>query len=465
MCAKMRLLLKFIMKIAVVGTGYVGLVTGTCLAEVGHSVICVDVDETKIARLSLGEIPIYEPGLQELVARNVKEKRLSFTTSFKEAVEVSEVIFNAVGTPMGENHEADLRYVMQVARDFAERAKGYKVFVTKSTVPVGTGLEVAEVISATIKKREGGDGVEFDVVSNPEFLREGTAVKDFMNPDRIIVGLDSERSDASRARRVMEKVYEPIVRVGSPLIFTDLRSAEIIKYASNAFLATKISFINEIANFCECVGGDVKEVARGMGLDKRIGSKFLHAGLGYGGSCFPKDVAALIQSGKKTGGDKADCTFSILQAVEGVNRSQRERFVEKIRCAVGGELKGKIFAVWGLSFKPKTDDVREAPALTVVPQLVKEGATVRAFDPVAMENCKAVLEGMKLTAITYASNAYDACNGADALVIFTEWDEFRVVDFDRLKGTMKGRVIVDGRNLYERRDIESFGFIYHCFGR
>ena len=447
------------MKIAVIGTGYVGLVTGTCLAEVGHSVVCVDVDKAKIARLQQGEIPIYEPGLQELVARNVKEKRLTFTTSFKAAVEVSEVIFNAVGTPMGENHEADLRYVLQVARDFAEHAKGYKVFVTKSTVPVGTGQAVAKEIAKAVK------GLEFDVVSNPEFLREGTAVKDFMNPDRIVVGLDSEHGDVSRARRVMEKVYEPIVRVGSPLIFTDMRSAEIIKYASNAFLATKISFINEIANFCECVGGDVKEVARGMGLDKRIGPKFLHAGLGYGGSCFPKDVAALIQSGKKTDGDNADCTFSILHAVEGVNRSQRERFVEKIRQAVGGELKGKTFAVWGLSFKPKTDDVRDAPALTVVPQLVKGGATVRAFDPVAMENGKAVLEGMKLTAITYASNAYDACNGADALVIFTEWDEFRVVDFDRLKGIMKGRAIVDGRNLYERRDIESFGFTYHCFGR
>lgn len=443
------------MKIAVVGTGYVGLVTGTCLAEVGHSVICVDVDEAKIAKLNRGEIPIYEPGLQELVARNGKEKRLSFSTSFKEALEVSEVVFNAVGTPMGKNHEADLRYVMQVARDFAEHAKGYKVFVTKSTVPVGTGQAVAEEIAKTKKRPKGGESLEFDVVSNPEFLREGTAVKDFMNPDRIVAGLDSERGDAARARRVMEKIYEPIVRVGSPLVFTDLRSAEIIKYASNAFLATKISFINEIANFCERVGGDVKEVARGMGLDKRIGPKFLHAGLGYGGSCFPKDVAALIQSGP----------FTILQAVEGVNRAQRDRFLEKIRQAVGGELKGKTLAVWGLSFKPKTDDVRDAPALTVIPQLVKEGVTVRVFDPVAVENAKTVFEEMKLDAITYASNAYEACDQADALVIFTEWDEFRVVDFDRLKAMMQGRAVVDGRNLYERRDIESFGFTYHCFGR
>ena len=439
------------MKITIVGTGYVGLVTGTCLAEVGHHVICVDVDQKKIDNLKKGIIPIYEPGLEELVLRNSKEGRLEFTTNIKSGIEHGDVVFNAVGTPPGENHEADLKYVKQVARDFGKHWDRYKVFVIKSTVPVGTSDEVTQEILENCP-----DNAEFDVVSNPEFLREGTALKDFMNPDRIIAGLNYERGEAERARKVIEKVYEPLMRVGKPLIFTDIRSSEIIKYASNAFLATKISFINEIANFCDRVGGDAKQIARGMGLDDRIGPRFLHAGVGYGGSCFPKDVKALIQSGKK-----ANYDFSILEAVEHVNQTQRGRLFDKIKKSLE-DLNGKTIAVWGLSFKPKTDDMREAPSIDVIRSMCVEGATIRAFDPVAMEHADQIFAPLP---VEYFENPYETCEGADALVIMTEWDAFRAVDFEKLSSLMNGRAIIDGRNIYERADVEEAGFTYDCFGR
>jgi UDPglucose 6-dehydrogenase len=444
----------FFMKISVVGTGYVGLVSGTCLAELGHTVMCIDIDEKKIENLKNGIIPIYEPGLKELVLRNQKEGRLLFSTDIKEGITFGDAIFSAVGTPPNENHEADLKYVMQVARDFATHVDGYKVFITKSTVPVGTNEAVKEVINGVLTER--GADVEFDIVSNPEFLREGTAVKDFMGPDRMVVGIDPKSKDEDRVRAAMTKIYDPLVRVGRSLMFTDIRSSEIIKYASNAFLATKISFINEISNFCDINGGDVKQIAIGMGLDKRIGPRFLHAGVGYGGSCFPKDVQALIQTGKAGGYD-----FQILNAAESVNQHQRERIIEKLNAAVN-EVRGKTIAVWGLAFKPRTDDMREAPSTYVVPELQKAGAIIRAFDPVAQENAP---EHFSSENITYHENAYEAAEGADLILILTEWDEFRILDFERLKETMVGRLIIDGRNIYERPEVEQAGFEYHCFGR
>lgn len=445
------------MKVSVIGTGYVGLVTGTCLAEVGHNVICVDIDKEKIKKLQNGLIPIYEPGLQELVTRNKKEKRLQFTTDVKKAIQEADIVFSAVGTPPGQNHEADLKFMKDVARNFGRFINGYKMFIVKSTVPVGTSQLIIDEILTGMKEQK--KTYEFDIVSNPEFLREGTAVKDFMNPDRIIIGLINGKYNGERKKKIrktMEKIYEPIVRIGSPLIFTDIKSSEIIKYASNAFLATKISFINEIANFCDQMGGDVKEVAKGIGLDKRIGPKFLHAGVGYGGSCFPKDVKALIQTGKR-----GKYEFQILEAVGKVNTLQRKILFQKIQKALKN-LKGKNIAIWGLAFKPKTDDMREAPALDIIKKLLEEGARIRAFDPVAEENAKKML-GTKN--ITYCQEAYETCKGSDALVVMTEWDEFRILNFEKLKKAMKERNIIDGRNIYEREDIEKEGFEYICFGR
>jgi len=434
------------MKITVIGTGYVGLVTGTCFAELGNEVICVDIDKSKIENLKKGIIPIYEPGLKELVLRNHKEKRLHFTIDAKSAIESAEVVFSAVGTPPDKDHRADLTAVMKVAQTFGKSLNGYKVFVNKSTVPVGTSERVREVIA-----KESGNK-DFDVVDNPEFLREGTAVKDFMNPDRIVVGLNKS---SKKARELVEKLYAPLVRAGRPLLFTDIHSAEIIKYASNSFLATKISFINEIANFCELVGADVTEVAKGIGLDDRIGPRFLHAGIGYGGSCFPKDVQAFIQTGKDNGYE-----FLILEATEEVNQTQKLRIFNKLRDEIG-DLNGKKVAIWGLAFKPKTDDMREAPAIITIEKLLEHGAKVEVFDPVASENARSIFGDR----IKYAKTPYEAVSKAYALLIITEWDEFRAIDLERVKKLMSGDLICDGRNIYSTRDVKAMGFKYKSIGR
>ncbi len=434
------------MRLTFIGTGYVGLVTGACMAELGHTVVCADVDKKKIAKLKKGVMPIYELGLEELVEKNVKEKRLSFTTSIGKAIKEAEVVFNAVGTPEDKKTgKADMRYVHTVAETFGKNLNGYKILVNKSTVPVGTADKCRDIILHTSKGKH-----EFDVVSNPEFLREGAAIKDFLNPDRVVVGVSSER-----AKEVMEKIYRPIARAGRPVMVTDIRSAELIKYASNAFLATKIAFINEIANFCEKAGANVKEVARGMGADSRIGSRFLYAGIGYGGSCFPKDVQALIETGKEH-----DHCFSIIESADAMNDVQKLRPMEFLRKHFK-TLKGKTIAVWGLSFKPRTDDVREAPALYVIAALLKAGAKVQVFDPVAMENFKIALSDRR---IRYAAHAYEALDGADALVVMTEWDEFRTAEYPELASRMNKRVIVDGRNIFERREAEQEGFTYFGIG-
>ncbi|MBI4127245.1 UDP-glucose/GDP-mannose dehydrogenase family protein [Candidatus Peregrinibacteria bacterium] len=434
------------MKITVVGTGYVGLVTGTCFAELGNDVMCIDIDAAKIERLKKGEIPIYEPGLEELVLRNHKEGRLNFSTDLKTAIEWCEVIFSAVGTPQGEDHRADLQYVRAVAKSVGQHLNGYKVFVNKSTVPVGTSDEVAKIM------REASKGLHpFDVVDNPEFLREGSAVKDFLNPDRIVCGVESTRASA-----LLEKLYSPLVRAGRPLLFTDIRSAEIIKYASNAFLATKISFINEIANFCEAAGGDVTNVAKGMGLDDRIGPRFLHAGIGYGGSCFPKDVNAFIQTGLDKGYE-----FKIIKAANEVNQIQKKTILKKIALEYP-KLDGLTIAVWGLAFKPKTDDMREAPSLEILPELLKSGAKLRVFDPVAAENAKKILG---TTNIEYLPSPHDAATGADILLILTEWDEFRAIDLTRIAALMKGKSVFDGRNIYQPAEMQKLGFKYVGVGR
>lgn len=436
------------MKITVVGTGYVGLVTGTCFAELGNEILCIDIDANKIENLKKGIIPIYEPGLEELTLRNQKEGRLSFSTDVKTGVEWAEIIFSAVGTPQGEDHRADLRYVREVAKSVGEHINGYKVFVNKSTVPVGTSDEVKQIIANTSNNR-----FEFDVVDNPEFLREGSAVKDFLNPDRIVCGLEDGKN---RAKELMEKLYLPLVRAGRPLLFTDIHSAEVIKYASNAFLATKISFINEIANFCELVGADVTKVAKGMGLDDRIGSRFLHAGIGYGGSCFPKDVKAFIQTGIDKGYE-----FKILKEVEEVNALQREFFVNKILKEIP-DLQEKTIAVWGLAFKPKTDDMREAPCLSIIPKLIEMGAKIKVFDPVATTNAKKIFTDKS---IEYFSSPFDTAKEADILLILTEWDEFRSIDLNRLKNEMNGQYIFDGRNIYDPAEMNQLGFMYYSVGR
>jgi UDPglucose 6-dehydrogenase len=432
------------MKIAVVGTGYVGLVTGTCFAETGNKVTCVDIDKSKVEKLSAGQITIYEPGLEKIFLRNIKEERLKFTTNLEEAVEDAEIIFLALPTPPGADGSADLKYVLGVADHLGKILKGYKVIVNKSTVPVGT----ADKVSAAIAKNYSG---EFDVVSNPEFLREGVAVDDFMKPDRVVVGTKSER-----AKKLMSDLYAPFVRQGNPVIFMDERSSELTKYAANSFLATKISFMNEIAQLCERMGADVDMVRRGIGSDDRIGKRFLFPGIGYGGSCFPKDVQALIMSS-----DEVKYEFEILKAVEKVNANQKLHLVEKIKAFYKNDLKGKHFALWGLAFKPNTDDIREAPALSIIDALITAGATVTAYDPEAMPNVKGQI-GDK---IQYAANQYEALQNAAALIIATEWSEFRTPDFERMEKEIMHKIIFDGRNLFDVAKMKDLGYHYESIGR
>jgi len=432
------------MKIAVVGTGYVGLVTGTCFAETGNKVVCVDIDQSKVEKLTSGEITIYEPGLEKLFLRNIKEERLRFTTSLVSVVEDVEMIFLALPTPPGSDGAADLKYVLGVADELGKLIKEYKVIVNKSTVPVGT----ADKVRAAIAKNYAG---EFDVVSNPEFLREGVAVEDFMKPDRVVIGTTSER-----AKKLMSELYAPYVRQGNPIIFMDERSSELTKYAANSFLAMKISFMNEIAQLCEKMGADVDMVRRGIGSDERIGKRFLFSGIGYGGSCFPKDVQALIQSA-----NEINYEFKILKAVEQVNAKQKVHLVEKIKSFYQGNLQGKHFALWGLSFKPNTDDIREAPALSMVKALLQAGATITAYDPEAMSNAQQELGNI----INYAQSQYQALEGANALLIATEWSEFRTPDFDRINQLLPSKVIFDGRNLFEVAKLQQLGYQYVSIGR
>ncbi|MFP2997933.1 UDP-glucose/GDP-mannose dehydrogenase family protein [Spongiivirga sp. MCCC 1A20706] len=432
------------MKIAVIGTGYVGLVTGTCLAETGNEVICVDIDENKVKKMQKGEVPIYEPHLDVLFERNIKAGRLKFTTSLKEGLDHGEIVFLALPTPEGEDGSADLKYVLGVADDIGKMITDYKVVVDKSTVPVGT----AEKVEAAITKNTN---VEFDVVSNPEFLREGFAVDDFLKPERIVVGSSSER-----AIGLMKKLYKPYVRSGNPIIIMDEKSAELTKYAANSFLATKITFMNEIANFCEKVGADVDMVRRGMGTDSRIGKRFLFPGIGYGGSCFPKDVKALHKSAKDN-----DYDFKILDAVVNVNQTQKTALFPKMLEHFDGDLKDKNIAIWGLAFKPETDDIREAPSLYMIEELVNAGAKVTAFDPEAMDNVERLL-GDK---IAFAKSMYEATEGADALLICTEWSIFRTPSFKKLKENLNDPLIFDGRNLYDLEDISKEDFTYYSIGR
>lgn len=432
------------MKIAVVGTGYVGLVTGTCFADTGNDVICVDIDAKKVERMKNGEVPIYEPYLDTVFERNIRQERLSFTTDLKAAVEDAEVIFLALPTPPGEDGSADLSYVLGVAEELGKIITNYKVIVDKSTVPVGTADLVHQAVAKNAK-------VDFDIVSNPEFLREGFAVEDFMKPDRVVIGTSSDR-----AAKVMEDLYKPFVRQGNPLIVMDEKSAELTKYAANAFLATKITFMNEIANFCELVGADVDKVRAGMGTDTRIGKRFLFPGIGYGGSCFPKDVQALAKSGVESG-----YKFEILDAVLDVNNRQKLSLIRKLKNYYNDALSGKTFALWGLAFKPDTDDIREAPALYMIEELLAAGAKVKAFDPEAMENVKGIF-GDK---IEYCENPYDTIKDADALLIATEWSVFRNPDFKKLAERLKEKVIFDGRNLYETEKLKELGFHYESIGR
>jgi len=432
------------MKIAVVGTGYVGLVTGTCFAETGHEVVCLDVDAAKIATLEGGGIPIYEPGLEELVRRNVKERRLAFTTSYPRAVAGADVVFIAVGTPPGETGEADLTHVLSAAGEVGRALTGYAVVVNKSTVPVGSAERVAKVLA-------GATAQPFDVVSNPEFLKEGAAIDDFMRPDRVVVGVASER-----ARAVMTELYGPFVRAEQPILFMDLRSAELTKYAANAMLATRISFMNEMATLCERLGADVDQVRRGIGSDRRIGHPFLFPGVGFGGSCFPKDVRAVMTMARQLGLD-----FDLLRAVERVNERQKRWLVEKAAKHFGG-IAGRTFGVWGLAFKPKTDDMREAPALTVVEGLLGHGAVVRAHDPVARDVASRHFAGR---GVAFVDEPYAAAEGADALLLVTEWNEFRQPDWARLGRVMKTRVVFDGRNVWDPAKARAAGFTYYGVGR
>ena len=432
------------MKIAVVGTGYVGLVTGTCFAETGNTVTCVDIDQEKVKKLQNGKITIYEPGLEQLFERNVKQNRLYFTTNLEEGIQDAKVIFLALPTPPGEDGSADLKYILKVADDLGPLLKDYTVVIDKSTVPVGTADKVRDRIAKGAK-------VDFDVVSNPEFLREGVAVEDFMKPDRVVIGTTS-----NRAQKVMETLYQPFVRQGNPIIFMDERSAELTKYAANSFLATKISFMNEIANLCELVGADVDAVRKGVGTDSRIGKRFLFPGIGYGGSCFPKDVQALAKSSSDASYD-----FKILRAVMDVNTDQKTRLIPRIKEYFKGNLKGKTIAVWGLSFKPHTDDVREAPALYNIEELLKEGAVIKVHDPEGMENVKKQFG----TKIQYCNTPYEAADKADAIFIATEWPEFRTPDFEKLASLLKSKVIFDGRNLYDLPLMKELGYAYFSIGR
>lgn len=439
------------MRIAVVGTGYVGLVTGSCFSEMGVHVTCVDVDENKINGLKQGVIPIYEPGLETLVHKNVRSGRLNFTTRLEDVLNDVDIVFSAVGTPPDEDGSADLKYVLEVARTIGKHLNHYIVVVTKSTVPVGTAKKVKAVIEEELKKR--GEQIEFDVASNPEFLKEGNAVKDFMSPDRVVVGVESER-----ARKLMARLYKPFMIVSDRLIFTDIPSAEMIKYAANSMLATRISFMNDIANLCELVGADVNMVRKGIGSDTRIGKKFLYAGCGYGGSCFPKDVKALIKTAADNG-----YQMRVLQAVEDVNADQKLVLYRKLLAYYGSEeaLMGKTVAMWGLAFKPETDDMREAPSLVLIDLLIKAGATVKVYDPVAMYECRRRIGD----SVIYAKDLYDAADGADALMLVTEWKEFRMPNAKTLLQKMKGRLILDGRNILDHDELRQAGFEYHCIGR
>ena len=433
------------MKIAVVGTGYVGLVTGTCFAETGNEVICVDIDEEKVAKMKSGHVPIYEPDLENLFIRNTKQGRLSFTTSLSEAVKDAEIIFLALPTPPGEDGSADLSYILGVADDLGDIITDYKVIVDKSTVPVGTAEKVEAILAKKI------DSSLFDVVSNPEFLREGVAVDDFMKPDRVVIG-----SQSDRASDVMKTLYSPFVRQGNPVIFMDVRSAEMTKYAANSYLAMRISFMNEIANLCDKLGADVDMVRRGIGSDTRIGKRFLFPGVGYGGSCFPKDVKALYNTAKSSSYD-----FKILDSVMTVNEIQKKVLVEKIAHYFNQDLKGKTIAIWGLAFKPETDDIREAPSLEIISKLIEHGAHIRAYDPEAIQNVKAIFGDQ----IYFADNQYEALEGADALAIVTEWSAFRTPNFDKMKSALNAEVIFDGRNLYDPNKMEKLGFYYESIGR
>ena len=437
------------MKIAIVGTGYVGLVTGTCFAEMGTEVFCVDVDKNKIDNLKKGIVPIYEPGLDELVARNMQAGRLHFTTELKECLDEVEVLFSAVGTPPDEDGSADLKYVLEVARTVGGYMNKYILVVTKSTVPVGTAQKVKQAIKNEQIKRNVN--IEFDIASNPEFLKEGAAVKDFMSPDRVVVGVESER-----AQKLMSKLYKPFLLNNFRVIFMDIPSAEMTKYAANSMLATRISFMNDIANLCEIVGADVNMVRSGIGSDTRIGRKFLYPGIGYGGSCFPKDVKALIKTAEQNG-----YKMRVLSAVEEVNEQQKSVLFEKLVKHFNGDLKGKTVALWGLAFKPETDDMREAPALILIDKLLKAGCQVRAYDSAAMQECKRRIGDT----VYYACDMYDAVLDADALMLVTEWKEFRLPSWAVIKKTMAQQVVLDGRNIYDKKEMEELGFVYYCIGK
>lgn len=437
------------MKIAIVGTGYVGLVTGTCFAEIGVNVTCVDTNSEKVEALKKGSIPIYENGLEEMVLRNTKAGRLKFTTSLESCLDEAEVVFSAVGTPPDEDGSADLSYVLAVARTIGQYMNKYKLVVTKSTVPVGTAQKVRSTIQEELDKR--GVEIGFDVASNPEFLKEGNAVNDFMSPDRVVVGVESKR-----AEKLMTKLYKPFLLNNFRVIFMDIPSAEMTKYAANSMLATRISFMNDIANLCEIVGANVNMVRSGIGSDTRIGRKFLYPGIGYGGSCFPKDVKALIKTAEQQGYD-----MRVLRAVEEVNELQKSMLFEKLKKEFGGELAGKTIALWGLAFKPETDDMREAPALVLIEKLQAAGCNIRAYDPAAMEECKRKIGNT----VYYACDMYDAVLDADALMLITEWKEFRLPSWPVVKKAMAKRIVLDGRNIYEKKEMEEQGFIYHCIGK
>ncbi|MBK6521239.1 MAG: UDP-glucose/GDP-mannose dehydrogenase family protein [Sphingobacteriaceae bacterium] len=436
------------MKVAVIGTGYVGLVTGTCFSEVGVDVTCVDIDQKKIENLNKGILPIYEPGLEEMVLKNSEKKRLHFSTSLKESIQGAEVVFIAVGTPPDEDGSADLKYVLGVAASIGEHMTNPLVVVTKSTVPVGTSIKVKKAVQDALDKRSAK--VDFYVASNPEFLKEGAAIEDFMKPDRIVVG-----TDRAEAEEIMRKLYKPFLMNGHPIIFMDIPSAEMTKYAANAMLATKISFMNDVANLCEIMGADVNMVRKGIGSDGRIGHKFIYPGVGYGGSCFPKDVKALIKTAKEN-----KYTMRILNAVEEVNDAQKEVLFNKVRTHYNNDLKGKTFALWGLSFKPKTDDMREAPSLVIIEKLLKAGASVVAYDPVAMHEAQRILGDT----ISYCTDMYDTLNKADALLVVTEWPEFRVPDFDEVNKRLNKKILFDGRNIFDAGDMKKLGYDYYCIG-
>lgn len=436
------------MNIAIVGTGYVGLVSGTCFAEMGINVTCVDVDKQKIQSLLDGQIPIYEPGLEDLVKKNVAAGRMRFTTDLTTCLDGVEVVFSAVGTPPDEDGSADLKYVLAVAKTFGQHVNKYTILVTKSTVPVGTAQKVKAAIQAELDKR--GEQIEFDVASNPEFLKEGAAIKDFMTPDRVVVGTESDR-----ARKIMSRLYKPFMQSGERMIFTDIPSAEMIKYAANSMLATRISFMNDIANLCELVGADVNMVRKGIGSDTRIGKKFLYAGCGYGGSCFPKDVKALIKTAEQNG-----YPMQVLQAVEAVNERQKSILFEKLLKHFGGNIQGKTIAMWGLAFKPETDDMREAPALVLIENICQAGATVRVYDPVAMPECKHRIGDQ----VIYCKDMYEATLDTDALLLVTEWKEFRMPSLTALSRIMAGKVVIDGRNIYDAEEMNENGFAYYKIG-